>query len=340
MRIFVLGIFSFSRPGGANGECLGAVQLWRRHGLDVTLIPTWTPASDEARKTANELGCQVVEAHPRLLKDVPGLTGSTVVNFCNENAYAVKSVLKQLGCRMVAVPCMCHPAQGFRAAVKSQHVETVVFQSEYQRAMLEKRLGGWGYRKEMGHLIRGYLDWEAIPFNPVPRNDGEPFVMGRIARESTNKWCQQFWKMYERVPDRKAVVLGYGRAVFSHCGKPPEWAKTYFPNEIPAGEVYRQIHAYVTCNDSIDENWPRTGLEAMAHGVPIVAENKYGWLEMVENGATGLLGDTWERIGDLAAELAADETRRLEMARAARERLSVICDAEEIWAKWKELLLT
>jgi ABC-type branched-subunit amino acid transport system ATPase component len=59
---------------------------------------------------------------------------------------------------------------------------------------------------------------------------------------------------------------------------------------------------------------------------------------MLENGVTGLLGDSWEQIGDLAAELANDEARRLEIARAARERLSVICDAEEIWKGWEKLL--
>jgi glycosyltransferase involved in cell wall biosynthesis len=233
---------------------------------------------------------------------------------------------------------MCHPAQGFRAAVKSGHVDAVVFQSEYQRQQISKRLRSWGYRDDMGHLIRGYLDWEAIEFSPVPHAEDQPFVMGRVARDAENKWCPEFWKMYGRVPNRKAVVLGYGRPVQAKCGKPPDWATTYFPNTLAASEVYRQIHAYVTCNDSIDENWPRTGLEAMAHGVPIVAENRYGWTEMLENGVTGLLGDSWEQIGDLAAELAYDEARRLEIARAARERLSVICDAEEIWKGWEKLL--
>jgi hypothetical protein len=337
MKIFVLGIWSDSRPGGANGECLGAVQLWRRHGLDVTLIPTWVPASDEARKTAYDLGCEVVETYPRRIKDIPGLKDSTVVNFCNENAYAVKTVLKALGCRMIAAPCMCHPAQGFRAAMKSGHIDAVVFQSEYQKEQVTKRLKSWGYRSDMGHLIRGYLDWQSIEFSPLPHDEG-PFVIGRIAREAANKWHQKFWQMYERVPNRKAIVLGYGRPIYNQCGKPPAWATAHFPNAVPASEVYPQLHAYVTCNDSIDENWPRTGLEAMAYGVPIVAENRYGWTEMIENGVTGLLGDTWEQIGGLAAELANDEPRRLEMARAARERLSVICDPQTIWTEWEKLL--
>jgi len=339
MRIFVLGIWG-SRTGGANGECLGAVQLWRRHGLDVTLIPTWTPASDEARRTATGMGCEIVDSHPRRLREIPGLAGSTVVNFCNENAYAPKTVLKEMGCRFIAAPCMCNPGMGFRTAIKSGHVDAVVYQSQYQKTKMEQRLRSWGYDPKIGRLIRGYLDWEAIEFKPLPHVDGEPFVLGRVARDARDKWHPHWWKMYERVPNRQAVVLGYGRPIYGQCGKPPSWARAYFPNEVTADSVYRQLHAYVTRNDTIDENWPRTGLEAMAYGVPIVAENDFGWREMLENGVSGLLADSWEETGDLAAKLAGDESLRLEIATAARERLAVICDGEEIWSKWKELFLT
>jgi len=324
--------------GGASSECLGAVQLWRRNGIEVTHIPTWTPAEDSARKVAQGLGCQIIDSHPRRLHEVPGLAGSTVVNFCNENAYAVKTVLRKLGCRMIAAPCMCYPESGFRTAVKTGHVDAVVFQSEYQRATLEARLKSWDYRPETGRLIRGYFDWPAIEFRPLPHEPGTPFVIGRIARDIQNKWHKRLWAMYERVPNRKAIVLGYGRQAQMQCGKTPDWATTHFPGTVPAETVHRQLHAYVTCNGHIDENWPRVGLEAMSYGVPIVAENDFGWKEMLQHGVSGLLGNSWEEIGDLAAELARDEPRRLALAEAARERLKTICDPDQIWAGWKEVL--
>lgn len=337
MRIFVLGIFN-SRIGGANGECLGAVQLWRRNGLEVTLIPTWTHAETSACEIAAELGCQIVHSHPRRLEEIPGLAGSTVVNFCNENAYACKTVLRKLGCRMIAVPCMCYPASGFRTAIKSGHVQSVVFQSEYQRGKLESRLCSWGYRPEMAHLIRGYIDWPNIEYQPLPHAEDEPFVVGRISRDAQNKWHKQHWAMYDRIPNRKAIVLGYGRAAQNHCGKVPDWATTHFPGAVTPQSVYAQLHAYVTCNGHIDENWPRVGLEAMSCGVPIVAENNFGWREMVEHGVSGMLGGSWQEIGDMAAELARDEPKRLDMAAAGRERLKTICDPEQIWTGWKEVL--
>ena len=46
----------------------------------------------------------------------------------------------------------------------------------------------------------------------------------------------------------------------------------------------------VRVNGGARENWPRAGLEAMAAGVPIVAQNDWGWREMIEHGVTGFLG--------------------------------------------------
>lgn len=337
MHIFVLGIWD--RFGGASGECLGAVQLWRRNGLDVTLIPTWGVASTEAKQTAHQLGCNVIEiGNPRRIESVPGLAGSTVVAFCNDRALACKTSLRKLKCRLIFAPCMCYPDSALRTAVNGGYVYRMVYQSEYQRKEVEFRLRNHKYDPSTGYLVRGYLDWESIEFQPVPHEPGTPFVIGRIARDSGTKWNVHWWDMYERVPNRKAVLLGFGHQAARLMGPAPEWANAMPPGKVPAAEVYRQLHAFVTCNGQINENWPRTGLEAMAYGVPLVTEKAYGWLEMIEDGVTGLMGETWEEVGDLAAALAEDESRRLEMARAARERLAVICDADAIWEQWREVL--
>ena len=84
-------------------------------------------------------------------------------------------------------------------------------------------------------------------------------------------------------------------------------------------------------------NWPRVGLEAMAAGVPVVAEKRWGWLEMIEHGKTGFLGDTNEEIAHYATELAHDEERRLAVAVTARERVERLGDPHTLWQKWKRL---
>jgi glycosyltransferase involved in cell wall biosynthesis len=86
------------------------------------------------------------------------------------------------------------------------------------------------------------------------------------------------------------------------------------------------------------ENWPRVGLEAMARGVPVVAENRGGWREMVRHGETGYLCDTDDQFAYYAARLAYDEGHRMEIICQARYRLEhELADPEELWNRWREL---
>ena len=132
--------------------------------------------------------------------------------------------------------------------------------------------------------------------------------------------------------------MGYSTFTRQQIGKPPKWATVHKPGSVPAADVYKQLHAFVTLNDSDEENLPRTGLEAMACGVPLVTENRFGWTEMLENGVSGLMGNTWREIGDLAASLGRDEARRLEIAKAGRMRVESLCEPGLIWAQWKSVL--
>jgi len=90
-------------------------------------------------------------------------------------------------------------------------------------------------------------------------------------------------------------------------------------------------------NGGARENWPRVGLEAMAAGVPVVAPRAWGWTEMIEHGQTGFLGESVEELVYYTASLAYDETRRLEMAEAARTRVERLANPETILAGWREL---
>jgi glycosyltransferase involved in cell wall biosynthesis len=88
------------------------------------------------------------------------------------------------------------------------------------------------------------------------------------------------------------------------------------------------------------ENWPRVGLEAMAAGVPVIADNRGGWREMIRHGRTGYLCDNDDQFAEYTARLACDETLRVQIARQARETLETeLARPQEIWAGWKQLLI-
>lgn len=338
MKIFILG--SPHKIGGASGEALGAVSIWRQHGIDVDWIPTWGTPDGSVMAKCNELGTKVhVTGSARSLHLVQGLPGSTVVSFCNDNAFAARRQLEVMGCRHIFAPLMCFLTVAMRSACQQKHPSDIVFQSEYQKSQLAPLIKSLGYSEEHLHLVRGYIDWTRIPFSPRKHEAGAPFVIGRAARFRASKWHPKWWKMYERVPDRQAILLGTNEITIRQIGRAPKWAKCYKPGEVEAEDFWPELHAHVTCNDSDKENWPRTGLECMAHGVPTCAENRFGWKEMLQHEVTGMLGETPEQIGDMAARLAKDEDLRMSIVTTARKKLETeIANPDMVWEQWKKVL--
>jgi hypothetical protein len=106
--IFVAGYPS--DIGGANTELWHTVKLWRRFGLDVTLLPTWE-APLEWKHRLDAIGCRTVALSPpgtggAFLDGVPGLAGSIVVSMCNTRFLAVAEQFRARGCRIVWLGCM------------------------------------------------------------------------------------------------------------------------------------------------------------------------------------------------------------------------------------------
>lgn len=83
---------------------------------------------------------------------------------------------------------------------------------------------------------------------------------------------------------------------------------------------------------SLDEGFGLGMVEAMAAGVPVVATNRGGPAEIVEDGVSGLLvspGDP-EALGRSILTLLGDPARRARMAQAARERARAQFDLERV----------
>jgi len=84
-------------------------------------------------------------------------------------------------------------------------------------------------------------------------------------------------------------------------------------------------HATVAILPSHDDPFSLAGLEAMACGVPLVANRVGGFPEMVQHGVSGLLVDLRQRIGNelpvAIGKLLDDPVRRAAMGAAARARM-------------------
>jgi len=337
-QLFVIGYPG--DVGGANTECWHTVRLWRQFGVQVTLIPTWQPA-DRWHARLEEIGCRTVRSRPDALKSVPGLPGGVVVSFCNSSFLRSAERFRDLGCRIIWLGCMTWLFSEERRHYRHRGpFDRYVFQSAYQQSEIEPQLAKFGVKPEQCHRIRGAFFPDEFPFRPLPHGPGTPLVIGRLSRAATDKYSRNTWHIYRRVPyPIKARLMAWSRQVENKVGEPPEWAECLPARAETPRQFFGKLHCMVQVNGGAAENWPRCGLEAMASGVPIVAQDRWGWKEMIRHGHTGYLAATDDELAFYTARLAYDEDHRLEIAHRARNVLEQeLADPATIWAGWQRLL--
>jgi len=339
-------VYVYGYPGPLGGACTEAwhvLKLWRRHGLEVRLLPTWTDPPKEIRDRCGSIGCTTHRVQPKrhALSAVEGLRGAVVVSFCNDAFLAHADLFRELGCRVVWVNCMnwLHPLERRHYRVWGPF-DRYVLQSRHQQGVLAGELSQWGVPAEHLYRIRGAFDPDEFRFAPRPHAPGEPFVIGRLSRPAPNKFSTNTWPIWERVDyePKQVRILGWDPRIARVIGQPPEWAECLPPNSEPVPEFLGSLHCYSQITGDEQENWPRTGLEAMAAGVPIVVEARGGWTEMIEHGKTGFCCQTDAELAHWIAHLAYDEAGRREIVRRAWLRLvRELAEPEEIWRRWAKL---
>ena len=133
-------------------------------------------------------------------------------------------------------------------------------------------------------------------------------------------------------------MLGVNERVQEKLGASPIFADCLKPAAIPVQQFLANLHCLLPVNGGARENWPRAGLEAMAAGVPVVAQNDWGWTEMIEHGETGFLANNDCELAHYTALLAYDEKLRLRIVDNARGKLvDELASEPAIWSAWESL---
>jgi len=339
-------IYVIGYPGSIGGACTElwhTLKLWRQFGQEVHLVPTWS-ADRHWRSKCDEIGCHTHDLGAYdwdTLRAVPGLAGATIISFCNENFLLYMRAFRKLHCRVIWVNCMnwLFPEEK-RHYRRHGPLDAYVFQSRYQQRTLMRELARYDVSQHRCHRIAGAFDVTDYPFCPRPHTSGDDFYVGRLSRPDLDKYSSNTWPIYSAIPysRRRARVLGWSPEVETKLGRPPAWAEVMSPGKQDARSFVESLHCLLHVTGGSRENWPRCALEAMALGVPIVAEDDFGWPEMIEHGTSGLLGRCDQELSYYAARLAYDEPYRLEMALAARRRLSeVLARPRTLWRRWRRL---
>ncbi len=335
--------FLFVAPGeigGAVDHSLATLRLLLDRGLRVSVV-AWPGLPQGRRQSFADVGCPFYEEVAGPLAGVPGLAGAIAIGMCDIEFVKRSSELTELGCARVWLNLMTWLLpQEWQSYERTSLFDAYVFQSEYQRGVLERALRPFGYDGARGHLIRGAFTLANWPYCPAQRDPDGEFVVGKLARPDYAKWPQRLWALYQSIdcPWIRAVVMGVDDKVLKWIGSPPPWAEVLPPRAIPAVNFYQRIHCLMPPNYGFLENWPRIGLEAMACGVPIVAPREGGWCNMIEHGVNGFLAGSKEEFARYGSMLARDEDLRMRIVSQARHKLETeLANPDVIWAGWKRL---
>jgi len=327
--------------GGGSVEAGASALLWRKLGIDVTVLPAHPGVVDTVwPDRLRDAGCVVKEyvSDDDLVRQA-WLFRSTVVDFAVERAAKQWDRLARMNCSLIHAPChnlsMPHEHNAFRHRPPS----AVVFQSEYQRSQLRLQYRSWGVPQEKQVTIHGAFSCDDFPYQPYSHSENEPFIVGVIGRPVGAKFPHYLASTITN-SGRNTVVkgrwLGWLPSLAQYSGTPPEWIEALPPNAMPVESFLATCHCLLAIPD-IEENWPRIVLEAFASGVPVVAWRRGGFCEQICHNETGILVNSTEEASESVERLATDELFRKRLTENARKEIASPLYQEAIASKWLKL---
>lgn len=178
--------------------------------------------------------------------------------------------------------------------------------------------------------------------NIVPGTHLVGFV-GRLSPEKgPDIFIQVASNVHKKLPDCHFVLVGEGpmrgrlQNEINSLGLGNHIHLAGLQSDMP--QVYASLDLVVST--SYSEGMPLAMMEAMASGLPIVATNVGGVIDIVEVGGTGLLHGIGEsnRLAESVVTLMSDESTRIAMGKAARKRIEEKFELSESIGQVLELL--
>lgn len=145
----------------------------------------------------------------------------------------------------------------------------------------------------------------------------------RLARESVPGLQLALLGLSQAADDPEA--LGVLHSVGEYAAGDPDIHAYFYPDDLP-DSIDRIVNAFQTASAVVLQKSTREGFgltvsEAMWKGQPVIGGNVGGIRTQIQDGVSGFLVNTPEECGHRIVQLIRDETLRMRMGQAARERV-------------------
>jgi glycosyltransferase involved in cell wall biosynthesis len=247
------------------------------------------------------------------------------------------------------MPWVLSRSAGAPAFVCVMHHAVYPAQAGYDRYVLVSR----SQLPQVAHIaphrvevIPNGLDLTRFPIRTARRTrENRPLVVGRLSELREGKIPLEWMSTIKSfgLADMRFVIAGDGallpklRESASELGLA---SQVSFPGYVARDEVpalLETFDAFCYVTSSALECCPLAILEAMAAGVPVVAEARGGIPEIVVDGENGLLSNSMSQIGNHLRRLRDDEALRERLARGARATAEKFSLANQI-AAYRDLV--
>ena len=194
-------------------------------------------------------------------------------------------------------------------------------------------------------------DWAALPAaaRDLRRQWGIPpdaFVFGACVNITRRKRLDMIVSgladLRDRLPAAHAVIAGQGaarEALMAQARQLKIAARVHFPGYLPdTGPLYHLFDLYVI--SSRQESMTYVGMEAMAHGCPVVATDCGGISELLDHGRCGLIVPVEDprALRDGMDRLASNDELRARFSRRGRRRFEAHFTEEKMAANLEAIL--
>ncbi|WP_157967791.1 glycosyltransferase [Cohaesibacter intestini] len=166
-----------------------------------------------------------------------------------------------------------------------------------------------------------------------------------VPRKNLSALLHAFAGIHEQVPDWKLKVVGGGGLRKDLEALARELSikhKVEFVGH--TDEPYRHyVDADLFVLPSLHEGFPMTGLEAMAHGLPMVGYALCNGINVqIEDGKNGILASGGRALGSLGEDLLKlmnDQDLRTEMGKYSKEKFDKEFSQDVVFTQWENLFL-
>ena len=289
-------------------------------GIQSHIIPSLN--KDEILKKINELKADLIHFHDvNLALALAGDLKNQVPSILTTHLWDIDPAAKSLKTRIKA---------SIQAIQLSQNLSKIICVTEYYQKLASNI--PFFDKSKLVTIHNGVPDYEAdIPILKKQINSNNTVKILMVARFGKQKnqelLIKSFIKIRDKVVGIKPQLIFVGHGHDEREKKCKELAKKYLPDDEvqflgkvhPVDPLLREADVFALITNY--EAFPISTLEAMRAELPIIASNKCGLPEQIENGVNGFLVENNEQsIGEALLQLINNREMRESMGQKCRDQ--------------------